>query len=696
MKRKLFLLFFSVLFLGLTTEIFAVGALFTRPLRSTTTYQMMWIKKVDVNTTIQDQIAATHMDQTFFNDMNVQVEAVFVFPLPENAVITELVYWFNGQRYVAEVRERQEAINDYNNKIRQYLDPALLEYLGDNLFRLRIAPINAKSDVRFEITYTELLPYDFGLVKYSHFLKTNELSPKPLERVSLNIDAKSQTPYKYFGSPSHEQSTATKITKISDSQYEVIFGDENFYPDRDFKLEFETVREGINMNMLTYTPVPADSFGADSFYALWITPPDSIAPDEEIPKNVVFVADVSSSMEGLRIQQLKESIGQFLNHLQPKDSFNIISFGTSVVPFEQDLVGASPENITQANSFVFQMAAAGLTNIDLALETALAQSFQDSTFNIIIFLTDGYPTWGELNIENIVQNTNSRNEKNVRVFTFGVGEDISKLLLIRVARENGGYPTFITQDDSIAWIIDRHFKRISKPVLSNLEILTPGLNNWDRFPKILPDLFWGSQVLEMGLYTNSNEINVTLNGKIKADSVGFTKELYFPDTLGGFRFVPRLWARDKINYLYEQIEIYGEQEELKNQIIDLSIRFGILTSYTALYSDPTDPTGVNDKNEGVTPNNFTLKQNYPNPFNAETEISYYLPAGKQNYPVKLMIYDLLGRLIKILELDNKSPGYHSVVWDGTDDLGNAVPSGVYVYVLQVGDFKDSKKLVLMR
>ena len=91
-----------------------------------------------------------------------------------------------------------------------------------------------------------------------------------------------------------------------------------------------------------------------------------------------------------------------------------------------------------------------------------------------------------------------------------------------------------------------------------------------------------------------------------------------------------------------------------------------------------------------------LSQNYPNPFNEETEISYYLPAGKQNYPVKLMIYDLLGRLIKILELENKSPGHYSVVWDGTDDLGNAVPSGVYVYVLQVGDFKDTKKLVLMR
>ncbi|NOY61228.1 MAG: hypothetical protein GXO75_20140 [Calditrichaeota bacterium] len=118
----------------------------------------MWIKTVDANVEIDGQIAVTYVDQTFRNEMNTSVEAVWVFPLPEGAVVTELYYWFNGKRYKGAIRERGEARDAYNKQIRRWLDPALLEYLGDNLYRLSIAPINANSDVRTEITYVQLLP----------------------------------------------------------------------------------------------------------------------------------------------------------------------------------------------------------------------------------------------------------------------------------------------------------------------------------------------------------------------------------------------------------------------------------------------------------------------------------------------------------------------------------------------------------
>lgn len=695
-KLKLVYSVLIVVSIILVKQSLPVGALFSRVLWSNRTYQKMWIKKVEADVIIEDQIAVTHMDQTFYNELNSQVEAIFVFPLPEGAVITELVYWFNGKRYIAQVRERQAAVNDYNNKVRRYLDPALLQYLGDNLFRLNIAPINPRSEVRFEITYTELLNYDFHTISYTFFLNTTALSPKPLQRVLLSIDAKSQSPFKYLYSPSHQSPTATSITQISDKEYQILFGDENFYPDRDFDLEFETIRENVDIHVLTYTPTVIDSFGEDSFYALWITPPDSIDEDEVIPKDIIFTADVSSSMEGLRLQQLKLALNHFLDHLSSIDRFNIVSFGTHVISFKNDLVQASSNNITDAREFVRQLSALGLTAIDQALQTSLNQSFGETSLNMLIFLTDGYPTWGETSIDQIISSAKIANTKNTHIFPFGVGDEISTSLLDNLARENGGYATYITADDSIALMVENHFNRISKPILSDLSIEIAGLLNWDYYPKTLPDLFWGSQVLELGLYSNSGSFDVTLKGKLREQQRSFTNTVIFTDTIGGCRFVPRLWARAKIDDLLKQIEIYGEKQELVDAVIDLSIRFGILTRYTALYSDPAE-TAVDElfENEMMV-KGFELHQNYPNPFNPTTEISYVLPEGQAKYFVVLKVYDLLGRLVKVLVENNQAPGTYRVIWDGTNRLGQRVPSGVYVYILQVGDFKLSRKMILVK
>ncbi len=215
----------SLLFLVIASfsEVYAVGALFSRPRFSNDDYQKMWIKSVNAAIDIHGQIAVTHIDQVFHNELNVSVETIYIFPLPENAVMTELIYWVNGKRYTASIRERQQAINDYNNKLRHWLDPALLEYLGNNLFRLSIVPVDANSDVRTEITYVEPLKYDLGTVGYTFKLNTLGLSSKPLETVSVNLDAQSQTPFKEFYSPSHANSSATKITKVNDKSLYIAF-----------------------------------------------------------------------------------------------------------------------------------------------------------------------------------------------------------------------------------------------------------------------------------------------------------------------------------------------------------------------------------------------------------------------------------------------------------------------------------------
>lgn len=687
-------IFSIVILITAQIEVFAVGALFSRPRFSEQAYQKMWIKSINTSINIQDQIAVTHVDQIFYNELSTSVEAIYIFPLPENAVLTELIYWVNGQQYIAEIRERQEAIKDYNTKLRQWLDPALLEYLGDNLFRLSIVPIDAQSNVRTEITYVEALNYEFGEVKYDFRLNTLQLSSQPLQTVVVNLDAKSQTPFKSFSSPTHSNSTAMQIIKISENQYNLFFGDENFYPDKDLTVVFETVRDDVNFNIVTYTPILEDSIGDYSFYSIWITPPDSVENEALIPKDIVFTADVSSSMEGIRIDQMKDALNYFLKLLNPIDKFNIVTFGTFTEKFRTDLVEADSINISEAKAYVNQLFALGLTNINEALTTSLIQSFEDTTSNNLIFLTDGNPTWGITNIDTIINNAKKNNTKDVRVFSFGIGDDVSRNLLVSLSTQNHGYAQFITSDDSIALVVNNHFNKISKPVMTDLEINTGGLDDWDLYPKSLNDLFWGSQATQLGLYNKSGQFEIRLIGKIRNENVEYKKLIAFPDTSGGHRFVPRLWAKSKIDYILKLIDMYGETPELVNQVIELSLRFQILTKYTAFYSDP-NPTGIDD-NGNISPDRFFIWPNYPNPFNPETIIEYQLPSTKPSFHVVIKIYNYLGQLIAVLLDEEQSAGQYKIIWNGTDFKNNLAASGIYFYSVQAGGYTAARKMVLLR
>jgi Ca-activated chloride channel family protein len=679
MKRlTLFALVVLTMLLSTNASVYAVGVLYSRPLNSSTTYEKAWIKSFDATVQINGQVAVTHVDQTFHNEMNQTVETVWIFPMPEGAVVTELFYWFNGKRYKAEIREAQEARQDYESQIRRYIDPALLEYLGDNLFRLSVAPVNPNTDVRTEITYVELLPYEFGSIGYTFGMDAAALSPKPLNRLSVNMTVETQSPFKSFDSPSHGGSTAFQMTKVTDKKYTVVYGDENVLPDKDLRIEYETYRSDVEVNVLRYTPVPADSIGDDSFYAVWITPPDSIAPDELIPRKIVFTADVSSSMEGTRIQELKTALTSFLDNLNADDHFNIVKFGTSVIPYQPDLVAATPQAVSAAKSFVNDIGALGLTNIDSAMTFSLAQSFSPDCANMIVFITDGYPTWGKTFVPDILAGVKAHNTQNVRIFPFGVGEDVSKPLLVQMATENGGYATFIQQDDSIALVVKNHLTRIAKPVLAGLDIQIDGLATSDKYLRPLPDLFWGSQVMQLGLYQNSGTFPVVLNGTVRGEAKQFQSLADFSGAAGGHAFVPRLWAQAKIDYLLNQIAMYGELAELKNQVIELSLKFQIITPYTSFYSNPTN--SVVENKTTVKPTSFVLHQNYPNPFNPETTIRFDLP---ESGLVEIAVYDITGKLIKVLASETKSAGSYSVVWDGRDSVDNAMPSGIYICRMEV-------------
>jgi Ca-activated chloride channel family protein len=590
-------------------------------------------------------------------------------------VITELYYWFNGVRYKGSVREKKEAQAAYDKNIRKYIDPALLQEIGDNVFKLNIAPIEPGTDVRFEITYTEILPYVLGTTTYTHLLRTMKVSAMPLKRMSLRIEAATQGRFTHAVAPAFGNSPSNSITWINDKFIRVTFGDENFTGARDYTLDLRSSRDGIDLGTLTYVPTPDDSMGVEPFFATWVAPPDSNT--SALPRSIVFVADVSSSMEGTRIDQLRIALEAFLDNLQPHDKFNIITFSTGVAGYAADLIPATDVNIAGARAFVRDLIALGLTNISEALHLSLKQSYDPQTARALIFLTDGQPSWGETNENVILDSVRRWNTADARVYPIAVGTDLSIRLMQNIASQTGGFVTSIEKDDSIAVTVRTHIRRISMPEMTNLALSYGGLEILDVYPATIPDLLVGQRVMQFGRYRNGGERQVTLTGMVSGAQFSFAQTVFFGDPETQNKAVARLWAQAKITALLDLIATVGERQELVDAVIDLSIRFGILTRYTALYADPNDPaTGVEDDR----PIEALWASIAPNPATPDARITIHIPAALASQHITAFIVDVRGTVVTQLADGQLGAGQHSFRLG--DHLTTGLAHGTYWLVVR--------------
>ncbi len=695
-------LFTALMALVLFTETsFAIGALYARKPLTNQNMQPLWLKKYDATVTITDQMAITHVDQTFKNETSQRLEGIFIFPLPKTAIIMNLILWINGVPVQGKVMDSDTAQSIYENVVKKMIDPALLEYLGDNIFKLSVFPIepNGKpmSERRIEITYAETLPYESGTIDYTFFMKTVNLSSKPVERASIDISLTSQKKILSVTSPTHDGTSGLVINKLSDLSYTITYGEENTMSEKDLKIYYQLKNDDFAINHLTYLPntdsaMFFDAAGDDSYYLLWVTPPDDISQSQVLKKNVAFIADISSSMEGERIEQLRKSLNVMVDMLNPGDCFNVIAFNTAPLPFKSDLVIADAATISTAHNFINELGAVGMTNMEDAFKVGLKSTWHDTCINVVVFLTDGKPTWPiNTSSKGVIDTVAAYNTRDVGIYTFGIGDEAEELFLKQLAKENDGFNIMIMEDDSIQMVLKHFMDKISYPLIKNIAINYGGLDKYDIYPKALPSLFAGTQLTILGRYRNAGIFTTTFTGDVGSQSVSLASNLSYPSQMPNQPFVARMWASAKIDHLLDEIDLYGELPELKNAVKELGKKYCIITPYTS-YLVIEDPTSIMDKTVPYA-KNLQLFKNTPNPFKAATTIRFAVPKSEQALTVQLRIFDLRGRLVKTLINELTMGGNYSLQWDATDKQGSPVGTGFYIAILKVG---TKTKMITMR
>jgi len=569
MKRTITIQVIAAVIILIYSHAFADGFIIVPKPGNTGYHYPLAVTRHDVKIDINDRVCLTEIDQEFYNPGNSTIEGIYLFPVPRGAVITHFSMLINGIEKQAETLDAEKARGIYEKIVSQMRDPGLMEYAGQDLFRLKIYPIEPHSKKRIKISYQEPTDYHDGYCSYIYPLGTEKFSSQPIEEISISATISSDNGISNVLCPGFN----ADIVRKNDSQIKLNYKAGNIRPDRDFRLYYSRTKEPVGISIIANP----DGTGGGHFL-LNISPDDTLYGMAAIQKDVVFVVDTSGSMIGEKLDQVKLSLRKCVSALRHGDHFQIVRFSTEAESLFSGPVDKA--NIQKSFKFIDNFNAAGGTNLEEALKLASGQS-QSGRPRYIVLLTDGMPTIGETDESILINNFLSSSGKS-RIFTFGLGTGLNTHLLEGLSSKTGGSARYITGGDSIESVIDKFFKKISLPVMTDIKVKFAGSSKIsDIEPSSFHDIFAGDMIPIYGKYDSAGKITVAVEGVVGQSRKNFISTFTIGYADRGADFVPRMWARTRIASLMEKIRLGGADENSTAEIIKLARTYGIITPYTS-------------------------------------------------------------------------------------------------------------------
>ncbi len=573
------------------------------------------LKSQQVEVTIDDLGAETAVEQVFENRSSRPAEGVYLFAVAENAAVHNFTMWMNGREVTAELLDADKARQIYESIVAKMRDPALLEYAGRGLIRAKVFPIPAGGECRVKLRYSEPLRGDSGLTGYHFPLRNQECGTMPVERFSLRATIRSDRAIGAVFSPSH----VCSVDRRGDREVVVGLEQSNLSSDHDFQLLFKTADDPFGFMILAHR-----TGGADGFFMARLAPSMASQEAAAMPKNVCFVLDTSGSMaESNKIVQAKKALRFCIGTLGKEDHFSLITFATEVRRFREDWSTTDQAALDAANAFIDGLQATGGTDIDGAIRQALAMnpavSAASGSVNwhnnpyYIVFVTDGEPTVGVTDPTQILQNTAQTNtNKQARIFVLGVGYQVNTKLLDRLADDNGGARDYVTPTEDLELKLSAFYGKLANPVLAGLRLAFKGMNVSETYPRVLPDLFKGSEMEVFGRYSGAaDSCEIELSGTCRGEARSYRYTARFPAMQMDNEGLPRLWAMRKIGFLLDELRLRGENKELKEEVIRLSKQYGIMTPYTSFLVQEDDKLAVRERRAPVAGSGFAQTLGVP-------------------------------------------------------------------------------------
>lgn len=630
---------------------------------------------------VRDQIAVITITQVFRNNTESAALIKYGMPLNENANPTGLRWRYAGEWNEAIVNNlpQNDSIPGGGTGGGE-IQPQLREYLGD--FPVFFSPndeVAVDSFITIELTYVELLPYQQGRVSFFQKSAIEALQNSPVTSQSLEftlISEKEILDVDLLGLEYDlEENGDTAVLN---------FAIEEELADFDYEIEYELSSEALGIYSLS-TSIADSLFSCDTSgngYFAFIIEPESNVNTEIIEKNFSLIIDRSGSMSGDKIVQAKDAATFIIQNLNPGDFFNIIDFSSDVTSFSDSLVAYDLENESNALSYIDNIESGGSTNISEALLTSINQFsvVDEGKANIIIFCTDGEATAGVTTtpeIIDLVEQEVLTTEKEVFLFTIGIGENVDEALLTLLARENNGLVQFLDpltlEEDLVTF-----FLSVNNPVLLNTSItISPDIIE-EIYPAPLPNLYKGQQLILSGRYNEAADLDITLEGQAFNLPVTYNFQVSLSDSTNNeLSFLPKIWAKQKLDALaldFFLSELESAQDSISNLIDSLSSCYGVIAVEFSSFDDGGTTVEVDERSYDQAINEV---RSYPNPF--VDQLVLEIPALKNiSQRVNVNLMDASARVLRSFSL---------AIQDGKiliSGLGDLQP-GIYFLSFRIGD-----------
>ena len=572
------------------------------------------LKHTDVKGRISGYIASVEVTQQFHNPYAEKIEAVYVFPLPQNAAVNEFVMTIGSRKIRGIIRERQEAEQVYEQAKRQGHTASLLTQERPNIFTQKVANIEPGRAIDVSIQYFNTLSYVDGWYEFVFPMvvgprfnpphttdgigavavgqrgisgQTTEVQYlKPHERsghdIALSVDINAGVQIEKIDCPSH---SVAKTVHGSEAATVTLNSRDNI-PNKDFVLRYKVAGETLKHAFISH------SGRNGNYFTLMLYPPEELDASQRVPMEMIFVLDCSGSMSGEPIKKAKGAIKRAIRKLRPNDTFQVIRFSSDASQLGAYPVLATPENIRRGLRYVDKLKGGGGTMMIGGVKAALDFPHDPSRLRLVFFMTDGYIGNEAEILAAVYEHLGSS-----RIFSFGVGNSVNRYLLERMAKLGNGAVAYIGLDDNASKIVDLFYDRICHPALMDVSIDWGSLQVSDVYPSSIPDIFPGRPVILTGRYQSNSPTDIRITGKVGDVYRQMTIPVLDDQAYRGHEAISYVWARKKIEELNSRA-VYDSNPEMKDEIRDVALRYSLMSAYTAFIA--VDSSRRTEGDHGVT------------------------------------------------------------------------------------------------
>jgi Ca-activated chloride channel homolog len=581
------------------------------------------LEHTSVNAEISGFVARVTVKQTFHNQSDKKIEAVYTFPLSASAAVDDMTMLVGKRLVKGTIKRREEARQIYERARERGHVASLLDQERPNIFTQSVANIGPGEKVEITIAYVEMLPYAdgaftfcFPMVVGPRFIPgdpagssgtgwardTNQvrdasrITPPVAAKgtraghdIDLQVTINAGVLIGGVESKLHEISTEKK----SDSKWVVSLSNKKEIPNRDFVLKYTVAGEQVRSGVLAHRE------GNEGYFTIVMIPPKRVKPDQVAPKEMIFVIDCSGSQRGLPLEKAKETMRYVIDKMNPDDTFNIIDFNHNARALFPEPKRNSRENREKALRYLQSLEANGGTWMGPAVEAVCKSPAAENRLRIVTFMTDGY-VGNDFEIMSLVKKLRGKS----RWFPFGTGNSVNRFLLDSMARVGGGEVEYILLKSPGKNVAEKFYRRIASPVLTDIAVSFDGVTVEDVYPRAVSDLWDGKPLVFKGRYTKPGKGRVTVRGFSGGKPYEQTLEVNLPDKDTGNAALASLWARAKVDDLMDG-DWMGMQRgapaaEIKEKIAKVALAHRIMTQFTSFVAVEETVVTVGGKPTRVT------------------------------------------------------------------------------------------------